>query len=96
MREALIKTIKGSMRMTITPQVITDDINDCIEACKMDLKLAGVKKTDESDMLIIRAITLFVKADFNYNNLADKYRQSYDLLKMSLALAGDYNTESEM
>lgn len=43
--------------------------------------------------LIIRAVTLFVKAEFNYQNAADRYRQSYEALKMSLCLAGDYNTK---
>lgn len=38
---------------------------------------------------------LFTKADFNYNNLADKYRQSYDALKMSLALSGEYNNNTK-
>ena len=48
---------------------------------------------NENDALIIRAVTLFVKAEFNYQNAADRYRQSYEALKMSLCLAGDYNTK---
>lgn len=96
MRTALIKAIKDSMRMSTASAIIEDDIRGCIEACFKDLQLAGVEKIDETDALIIRAVQLFTKADFNYNNLADKYRQSYDALKMSLALSGEYNTkESE-
>ena len=96
MRTALIKAIKDSMRMSTASTIIEDDISGCIEACFKDLQLAGVKKIDDTDALIIRAAQLFTKADFNYNNLADKYRQSYDALKMSLALSGEYNTkESE-
>lgn len=96
MRTALIKAIKDSMRMSTSSVIIENDISVCIEACFKDLQLAGVEKIDDTDALIIRAAQLFTKADFNYNNLADRYRQSYDALKMSLALAGDYNTkESE-
>lgn len=54
---------------------------------------AGVVNINENDALIIRAVTLFVKAEFNYQNAADRYRQSYEALKMSLCLAGDYNTK---
>lgn len=93
MRTALIKAIKDSMRMSTSSAIIEDDINACIEACFKDLQLAGVEKIDDTDALIIRAAQLFTKADFNYNNLADRYRQSYDSLKMSLALAGDYNAK---
>ena len=96
MRTALVRAIKDSMRMSTASIIIDNDINGCIDACLMDLQLAGVVKIDETDALIIRAAQLFTKADFNYNNMSDKYRQSYDALKMSLALAGDYNTkESE-
>ena len=81
MRTALIKAIKDSMRMSAASAIIEDDISGCIEACFKDLQLAGVEKIDETDALI---------------NLADRYRQSYDALKMSLALSGEYNTkESE-
>lgn len=93
MRTALIKAIKDSMRMSTASAIIEDDISGCIEACFKDLQLAGVEKIDDTDALIIRAAQLFTKADFNYNNLADKYRQSYDALKMSLALSGEYNTK---
>lgn len=89
----LTDTVKGSMRILSRAAVIEEDINNSIAACKLDLGLAGVEKIDESDPLIIRAVTLFVKAEFNYQNMADKYRQSYELLKMSLSLAGDYNTK---
>ena len=38
---------------------------------------------DERDKLIIRAITLYCKAEFGYNGKAENFRQSYDLLKYS-------------
>lgn len=89
----LTDTVKGSMRITSKSAIIEEDINNSIAACKSDLKLVGVEKIEEDDPLIIRAVTMFVKAEFNYQNMADKYRQSYELLKMSLSLAGDYNTK---
>lgn len=90
---ALTDTVKGSMRISSKSAVVENDINNTIAAAKMDLKAAGVKKIDETDPLIIRAVTLYAKADMNYQNRGEQYRQSYELQKQSLCLAGDYNTE---
>lgn len=93
METILTDTIKSSMRILSKSAVIEQDINNSIAACKLDLQLAGVVNINENDALIIRAVTLFVKAEFNFQNAADRYRQSYEALKMSLCLAGDYNTK---
>lgn len=90
---ALTDTVKGSMRILSKSAVIENDINNMIAAAKQDLSISGVKKIDETDPLIIRAITLFVKSEMNYQNMGQQYRQSYEMQKQSLCLAGDYNTE---
>lgn len=90
---ALTDTVKGSMRILSKSAVIENDINNMIAAAKQDLSVSGVKKIDEADPLIIRAITLFVKSEMNYQNMGQQYRQSYEMQKQSLCLAGDYNTE---
>ena len=41
-----------------------------IAACKADLANDGVKAVDEGDALIIRAVTLYCKAEFGYNDKA--------------------------
>ena len=71
---------------------ITEEINDCIAACKADLANDGVNRIDEKDGLIIRAVTLYCKAEFGYNNNAEKFRNSYDTLKMRLSMSQEYNT----
>lgn len=89
---ALVDKVKGSMRILSKSAVIENDINGSIEACKQELSIAGVKNIDETDSLITKAIILYVKADFNYNNMGEKYRQSYETLKTTLSLSSDYNT----
>lgn len=91
----LLTKIRDALRISSTSEKITTDISDSIEACKLDLKAAGVKKIEETDALIIRAIKLFCRADFNFNGKAEQYRQSYDMQKMSLSLDCEYNTMSE-
>lgn len=44
------------------------------------------------DSLIKRAITLYVKANFGWDNPdAERLQQSYLMLKQHLSLSGDYN-----
>lgn len=85
--------MRAALRISSTSEKITEEIEDCIAACKADLKNDGVKVINETDKLIIRAVTLYCKAEFGYNDKADKFRQSYDTLKMRLALSKEYNTE---
>lgn len=63
METVLTDTVKGSMRILSKSAVIENDINNMIAAAKQDLSVSGVKKIDETDALIIRAITLFVKSE---------------------------------
>ena len=67
-----------------------------INESKADLKNDGVKVIKETDELIIRAITLYCKAEFGFNNNAEQFRKSYDALKMRLALSVEYNTAPEV
>ena len=92
---ALIEKMRAALRISSTSEKITAEIEDCIAACKADLANDGVKVIDEGDALIIRAVTLYCKAEFGYNDKAEKFRQSYDTLKMRLALSQEYNEEPE-
>lgn len=89
----LTEKMRAALRISSTSEKITEEIKDCIAACKADLKNDGVKKIDEADELIIRAIKLYCKAEFGNNSNAEKFRQSYDTLKMRLSLSQEYNTE---
>lgn len=92
----LTEKMRAALRISSTSEKITEEIEDCIAACKADLKNDGIKVINETDKLIIRAVTLYCKAEFGYNNNADKFRQSYDTLKMRLALSGEYNTAPQV
>ena len=85
----LTEKMRAALRISSTSAKITED---CIGACKADLANDGVKVIDESDKLIIRAVTLYCKAEFGYNGKAEKFRQSYDLLKARLSMSKEYNT----
>lgn len=85
---------KVKLALRIKNNKLDDDITDLIDACKIDLSISGVKKIDETDALVIQAVKLYCKANFGLNNKdSEKYQKSYDMLKSSMALCGDYNVE---
>lgn len=88
----MLDKVKKVLR--IKSDKLNDEILDLIEACKIDLSISGVKKIDETDALVIQAIKLYCKANFGLDNKdSEKYQKSYDMLKNSMALCGDYNVE---
>ena len=94
--ETLIELMRNALRISNTSEAITAEIKNSIMAALLDLKQQGVVKLEQDDALIIRAVTLYCRSEFNFNGKAEAYRNSYDLQKMSLALDIDYNTsESE-
>lgn len=89
---AILDEVKMALRIKTTA-FDTQEIEPIIEACILDLKLAGIKVLETTDPLIKRAVVLYAKANFGSDPNADKFQKSYDLLKSSLSVAGDYNCE---
>lgn len=89
---ALIDDVKLALR--ITNSTFDREVEDLINAARRDLVLSGVLQTkanDENDPLIKRAITVYCKAHFGYDNPeAERFQQSYDMLKAHLTLSQEY------
>lgn len=88
----LTEKMRAALRISSTSAKVTEEIEDCITACKADLQNDGVKRIDEADALIIRAVTLYCKSEFGYQDNAEKFRKSYDTLKARLSMSEEYNT----
>jgi uncharacterized phage protein (predicted DNA packaging) len=88
----MLEVVKTALR--ISHSQLDGEINDLIEAARFDLNLSGVsplKVNDDTDPLIRRAIIVYAKANNEPDVVrAEKYQQSYDMLKNHLTLAGDY------
>ena len=93
-----ILDIKTALRISTNNTAFDSEIADLIAAARADLMLAGVllaKANDDTDPLIKRAITVYVKANFGWNNPdAERLQQSYDMLKSHLALSQEYTVEA--
>jgi uncharacterized phage protein (predicted DNA packaging) len=92
MMAALIDRVKTSLR--ISAAAFDEEVSGLIAAARQDLVLSGVlsiKANDEADALITRAITVYTKAHFGYDNPDhERLLAAYEMLKSHLTLSGEY------
>lgn len=86
----MLEDIKQSLR--INGNDLDTEIRDLIEAAEADLGLIGITRLSDIDPLVKRAVTLYCKAHFGYEdvNMANRFEQLYISLKQHLALSGKY------
>lgn len=88
---ALLDDVKAACRVSSTNAGITTELTDLINAAEYDLSTTGIDITDLTDPLIKRAIVLYCKAHFGYNNEdAERFIANYESLKAHLAMSVDY------
>ena len=94
----LLDQIKKSMR--ISHNALDDMLKTDIAAGALDLSRASVQpyqsksnngQSIKNDALIRKAIELYAKAQEDYEGKGERYQNSYEKLRDSLALCGDYN-----
>lgn len=89
---ALIDDVKDALR--VSGSAMNTEITDLINAAVADLKLSGVltaKAESTTDPLIRRAVVVYAKANFGYDNgEADRFQSAYDMLKRHLLLSQEY------
>ena len=88
----MLQDIKDSLRESGND--LDTEILDLIDAAKADLILSGVNKDKviDTDPLIKRAVTVYCKAHFGYDEpkIAERFEQSYISLKHHLTLSTEY------
>ncbi len=88
----MLNDIKNALR--ISGNDLDMEILDLIEAAKADLILSGVldSKVIDTEPLIKRAVTVYCKANFGYEDpkLAERFQESYISLKHHLTLSTEY------
>lgn len=94
----MLQDIKNSLRVSGTD--LDTEIQDLIDAAKSDLILSGVHqdKVKDNDPLIKRAITVYCKANFGYDDpkLSERFQESYTSLKHHLTLSTEYTVGDEV
>jgi uncharacterized phage protein (predicted DNA packaging) len=88
----MLEIIKQVLR--VSGNDLDEEITDLIEAAKADLILSGVHKDNvkDDDPLIKRAIALYCKAHFGYDDakMAERFETSYTSLKHHMTLSEEY------
>ena len=88
----MLEDIKDALR--VSGDDLDTEILDLIESAKADLILSGVNKDKvvDTDPLIKRAITVYCKANFGYEDpkLSERFQESYTSLKHHLTLSSEY------
>ena len=85
-------TILGKVKLAlrISTNAFDNELNDLIDACLLDLGLAGVTEDDTTNYLIIRAITTYCKMNFGQVDDYDRLKASYDEQKAQMSMATGY------
>ena len=90
MKMSLLEKVKKSLR--INHNLLDDEIEDTINACKKKMAISGVFLIDEDDALIIQAVKTYCKAEIGLlNNEKELYQESFRSQVEHLSLSGDYN-----
>ena len=88
----MLEDVKAALR--VNGDDLNLEIQDLIEAAKADLILSGVHKdkVKDNDPLIKRAVTVYCKAHFGYDDskIVERFEQSYISLKHHLTLSTEY------
>lgn len=90
----MLEKVKLALRITTT--AFDSELNDLIDAAKIDLGIAGVVvpvTTDTTlDAIITRAIVTYCKLHFGEPDEYDRLKASYDEQKAQLSMATGYTT----
>lgn len=95
----MLQAVKRALRISQSNSYYDSEVEDLIEAARNDLRLSGVlesKAYDDTDPLIKRAVTVYCKANFGFDNPdAVRFGASYESLKAHLTLSQEYTVESD-
>lgn len=81
---------KIKLALRITTAAFDTEIEDLIAAALADLGLAGIANLDETDPLILRAVTTYCRANFGSPDDYDRLKAAYDEQKAQLQVATGY------
>lgn len=81
---------KAKTALRITTDAFNSEINDLIEAAKLDLGIAGVVVPNPLDALVSQAVITYCRLNFGQPDDYDRLKKSYDEQKAQLGMATGY------
>lgn len=90
----MLAKVKAALRIASTITTYDTELQDLIDAAKLDMGIAGIETLADSNKLIIRAVITYCKLNFgnpgDYGDY-DKLERSYVEQKKQLSTCTDYN-----
>lgn len=89
---------KVRLALRYVDSALDSEIQDIIDAAKLDLKRVGVvvpELDSEIDAQMEVAIILYARWQFDFENDGNRYKAMYFDKRADLALCGDYNGNEE-
>lgn len=88
---ALIDTVRQALRIKST--ALDSEIMVLIEACKVDMAMAGVSRIDEDDPSFMAACIQYCKANFGQDSegsTRERWERCYKALRDSMSMSREY------
>ena len=85
---------KVKIALKITTNDFDSELTDMINAAVLDLGLAGILNTLQTDALVNRAICTYCRLNWGSPADYDKLKASYDEQKAQMSMSSLYNTET--
>lgn len=86
---SLIDEVKTSLRLS-TDAYDTNELRPLIDAALLDLGIAGVDTTNDTDPLIKRAVVTYCRMHFGNPENYDRLKMSYDEQKAQMQVSSRY------
>ena len=80
---------KVKLALRISTNAYDSELNDLIEAAKLDLGIAGVVVPQTVDALVTKAIITYCKMSFGLPEDYDRLKRSYDILNKNVPITFD-------
>lgn len=81
---------KVKLALRISTDKYDSELNDLIDAAKLDLGIAGVELPETLDALVSKAIITYCKMSFGLPEDYDRLKRSYDEQKAQMSNATGY------
>lgn len=89
-----LTAVKTALRVTTT--AFDAEITNLISAALLDMGLAGVTNSTQTDALLLRAIITYCRMNFGQPDDYDRLKASYDEQKAQMGMATGYTTWTEV
>ena len=80
------------LAMGISASAFDTELDMLINACKEELRLAGVVSPEDAP-LFVQANIFYCKAYFRNDDRSERYQKAYEKVRDAMSLSGEYNEQ---